>query len=74
MITTEIKINGNLIGYLYAHNVGAVNIASSYLDHLYNYEYKYYVIGKDEVVTGKVQHKRSTGAERLISIILKDIS
>jgi len=66
MITAEIKINGNLISYLYI--VNKEFLPGSLTDCLYVYEY--YEVGKD-LKRGSVIHKRKDGALKLIEIVSK---
>ena len=75
MISFETKVNGVLISYIYCHNLGKIyNMPDTWaFSGVWEYEYKYYEIGKETVITGKITHKRSDGALVLQKKIIKDI-
>lgn len=73
MITTEIKINGILLGHMYAHNVGKANDGFGNDRGRYRYDYEYYRIGKGRIIMGSLTHNRSEGAEKLISLLLDEV-
>jgi len=68
MITAEIKINGMLIGVVYAHNTGYVNGGNMVCG--YDWEISHIGQHKDRQ-TGHLDHNRSHGWETLISKILE---
>lgn len=71
MLTVEMKINGALIGQIYAHNKG-FNLAIN--KHEYTYHiYQVSMSGEPTIKEGKVSHYRDDGFNKLISIILEDI-
>ena len=70
MITAEIKINGTLLGHLYAYNTG---IKSELDTDVYRYNYEYYKVGEGKVTIGSITHSRADGAEKLISLLMGEI-
>lgn len=83
MLTVEIKVNGALIGHIYLVNMGAVLGVPD----KNRYEYEFYEIGAQldseqkkkrlskykPLRTGKLVHKRTDGAMRLIKKAIDDI-
>jgi len=70
MLTTEIRINGNMIIYLCAINEGPLR---GYTDEcIYRYEL-YYPDSKKKIVHGKITHHRKDEALVLVAQILKDV-
>jgi len=68
MITAEIKINGALIGVVYAHNMGYAHGSNM----VCTYDWEVTQIGQHrDPKTGKLDHNRSHGWEVLISKILE---
>ena len=68
MMTVEIKINGCLIGHIYAVNEGYVNGK-------YRYRFDYYDVGKAELKKGnRVLHKRDDGALVLTKKIIGELT
>ena len=69
MITTEIRINGIMIGHVYCTNKGEIqNMPGRYL-----YAYEYYRPDEGKIIKGEVFHKREDKAERLLQIILTSV-
>lgn len=66
MFTVEIKINGALIGHVYARNLDADAYESTY-------HVEYYKPESRKVRKFKVKHKRSDRAEKLLALILEKI-
>lgn len=64
MFTTEVRVNGTLVVFIYGHNEG------SYLPGLSRYKYELYQPETERVQTGEVAHKRSDGILRLVQKIL----
>ncbi len=69
MLTTEIKVNGTLIGHIYARNIGSVSTIDP---STCQYEYEIYYVGRNMTKTGQISHDRGDGFEGLIWEILKD--
>ena len=68
MITAEVKINGALIGVVYAHNTGYSGSGNM----VCGYDWEITHIGQNkQPSTGKLEHNRSHGWEVLISKILE---
>jgi len=61
MITIEIRINGALIGHIYAVNLRGAP------DGLCEYRYEYYEPDRGSLVTGKIKHQRPEGALALVA-------
>jgi hypothetical protein len=82
MFTTEIKINGTLIGVLHVHNMGG-KMVGKMVDKEYLYEYKYeyfepsvgitYQNTRTQHLTGKVTCARDKGIRHVIRKIFEDI-
>ena len=75
MLTAEIKINGAMIGHVYARNVClAMNCDGLPGDrkHVCRYVYEYYEVESRKIVNGEVRHNRNDGIRKLISLILLD--
>lgn len=78
MFTAEIRINGGLIGVLYAHNKGSVGFRSS---EIATYSYEYYepevgVSGRPDRkphIFGEVKCERGRGIRHVLSEIFKDL-
>ena len=75
MLTIEMKINGTLIGQIYAHNEGYVDDDFS----LCNYTYHCYLMGmkgQPKLAEGSLQHKREKGftvlAEKLFKAVVDE--
>ena len=71
MLTVEMKINGTLIGQIYAHNKGF-----NHDNNTHEYKYHMYQMGMDGepvIKEGWVSHYREDGFNKLISIILEDM-
>jgi hypothetical protein len=69
MLTVEMKINGTMIGQIYAHNEGGA---------LGNCDYKWHCYlmddaGKPSLYEGRVNHQRQEGFAKLMSIIYEDL-
>lgn len=72
MFTTEIRINGDLIGHVYCHNKGQVkNILPE--KQQYRYEYLYYDVELKKLTSGEIFHVRENGIRKLICLILQDV-
>ena len=67
MITVEIRINGALIGHIYAVNERGAS------DGLCEYRYEYYEPDRGGLVTGKVKHERTKGAAELVKKLAANI-
>lgn len=75
MIAAEVRINGQLIGNVYAHNQYPLYDDKERPTDLYQYYYCVQTIpDKDgeKTKSGHVVHQRSDGWEKLFSIILND--
>jgi hypothetical protein len=70
MLSCEIKVNGNLVGHIYARNVTG-EVSPDQTQHLYHWEY--YRPESRKVRNGIVSHIRRDGIEQLISIILAEV-
>lgn len=71
MLTAEIKVNGCLIGHIYAHNTGYVHAQNH--DEC-SYEYHIYDVTEGSVIkSGRVEHARSSGAFALIQTIIEEL-
>lgn len=66
MITVEIKINGIIVGCIYAINKGKNHCMP---DHC-NYKFEYWRPGEGAVTTGTLLHKTVDGADALVKSIL----
>ncbi len=70
MLSAEIKVNGNMVGHIYARNVtGKLNLKNE--SHLYWWEY--YRPESRRSNKGYVNHVRAEGIEQLISLILAEV-
>jgi hypothetical protein len=67
MFTVEIKINGSLIGHIYARNVKDVGLDEC------EYAYEYYEPESRGLTKGKVRHRRKDGIRPLVGMILGDV-
>jgi hypothetical protein len=67
MFSAEIRINGNLIGQIYGHNL------TEQVKGKDSYAWEYYrpVTG---LVKGIVLHRRDEGIEKLLTLILKAVA
>lgn len=63
MITSEIKVNGSLLGVLYIRNVFDIDDDG----HKCFYEVKYYEIGEGKVIETSLEHKKDDGYLQLIN-------
>ena len=68
MFTTEIRVNGTLIGHVYGRNLMETKDGK---DH-YTFEY-YAPENPGEVVKGDVWHTRSDGIRKLLVKILQEV-
>lgn len=74
MLTVEMKINGTLIGQIYAHNKGYVKGSYNecrYGYHLYQMDTG--MDGKPSIKEGTLIHNRPDGFNKLIKLILEDV-
>lgn len=73
MLTIEYKINGILIGQIYAHNEGFNETFDKC-----TYKYHYYSTGGNNneglLINGRVDHFRKDGFEKLAFILGEEIS
>ncbi len=69
MISVELKVNGVMVGHIYARNITPVDK----LVGLNLYHCEYYRPEKRKVSKGKVSHKREDGIEKLVGKILTTI-
>lgn len=70
MLTVELKVNGTMVGHIYARNVtGTKHLGNQ--NHLYHWEY--YRPEQRTLRQGTVTHVRDDGIEQLISIILSEV-
>ena len=72
MLTVEIKVNGNIVGCLYAHNEGPIPGYNEGGDE-YHYSWEYYRVRSKKIITGLCEHGRSDGIEVLVKKILQKI-
>jgi len=70
MLTIEMKINGSLIGQIYARCGDGALGRHSYTYHCYMMD----PFGKPELIEGKVTHQRQEGFLELAQILYKDIN
>ncbi len=66
MISVELKVNGVMVGHIYARNITPSNKIVGF--NLYHWEY--YTPEAREVLKGKVKHKREAGIGVLVGKIL----
>lgn len=71
MITAEIKINGNLIGYLKLTNEGE-RVETPTGETSYCGVYMW--CDQERIVRKTIRHKRTDGAEKLIRIALEELT
>lgn len=69
MLTVELRVNGNLIGHVQAVNQGYV----AGMGDKCNYEYTAMLMETGDIVRGRLQHERHTGAFELIRRLAQDI-
>ena len=70
MLSVEIKINGNMIGHIYARNTTPTTKAVG----LNLYTSEYYKPELRSVVKGEITHEREAGIEKLVGKILLEVS
>jgi hypothetical protein len=71
MLSTEIKINGVLIGYLYLHRQPVTMEQAMEVPHEFEYQYEIYEPNTGPLITGKIKHKYDDGAWILIAKIIE---
>ena len=70
MITSEIKVNSDLIGHIYCVNKKEIKQEDCYV-----YQGKFYRIGEGAIeITFSIKHKRKDGFEKLMLLIWKKIN
>ena len=69
MLTTDIRVNGALIGHLYIVNRGR----SEAFENATYYTYEYYEPDEGRLRKGEVVHNPDDGALGLISKVIKDV-
>lgn len=69
MFTVEIKVNGLLVSHIYGRNTA--RIAGDGDE--FKYDYEYYEVNSRDIISGSVNHKRSKGIRKLITVILEDV-
>ena len=69
MITAEIKVNGILIGVVYARNTTQGFLPCPQ----YEYACEYYEVGSGKTLNFKCRHDMPDGAEKLMAIIFEKI-
>ena len=70
MLTIEMKINGTLIGQVYAHNKGYVDGSICKYDwHCYQMDMK----GNPTITQGTLRHDRPDGFNKLAEAIFKEL-
>jgi len=69
MFTVEIRINGNLISHIYGHNEEIDNLKND----LYKYSYRFYNAETGKLISGNINHKRDSGINKLVTLILNDV-
>ena len=70
MLTIEMKVNGTIIGQMYAHNKGYIDDGFD----LCEYDYNCYLLNEGhnaELCTGVVTHKRSEGFAELSRVLFE---
>lgn len=71
MISIETRVNGVLLGYIYARNAKEVDEAKG----IYTYEVEFYKPeGKPPLMEFSVRHKRDEGFEKLALIVYKEVN
>jgi len=69
MLSVELKVNGTMVGHIYARNVTECpDLADTNL-----YHWEYYKPEQRTARRGKVEHKRSKDIEVLIATILGEM-
>ncbi len=68
MFSTEIRVNGEMIGHLYGQNKGQSFSTQ------YDYFYRYYDVATGKVTEGEVKHNRPEGIQVLIAKIMEDMT
>jgi hypothetical protein len=71
MISAEIKVNGTMVGHIYARNISTPEVLESGVG-LNLYHWEYYKPENRIAKRGKVSHERQDGIEKLISKILAE--
>jgi hypothetical protein len=75
MFSTEIRVNGNLVGYLYARRLQETEQTLPEGTRAFQYEYEYYEPASDTgVLKGRVVHVYEDGLAALVSIIFLQVS
>lgn len=70
MLSCEIKVNGAMVGHIYARNItGSRQIH----DDVHHYLWEYYRPEQRSCKSGKVNHTRDNGIEALIALILAEV-
>ncbi len=70
MLSCEIKVNGSMVGHIYARNITG-SLYSERSAHEYMWEY--YRPEQRKVISGTCTHVRKAGIEKLVSIILSEV-
>lgn len=68
MFSTEIRVNGEMIGHLYGQNIGYTN------PNKHNYFYRYYDVTTGITTEGYVTHERDKGIKVLLAKIMEDMT
>lgn len=70
MLTSEIRVNGALIGHIYIVNRGEINFDKTRV----RYTYEYYEPDEGRLQKGEVVHNPDDGALMLIDKVIKDVT